>query len=216
MNLAIIGSKGAGKGTQIRELIDNFHLVYFSPTEMFRKAAKNKTAFGNIARDCMKRGELVPDDIVVGMVEEWLWTTTPTQNIVFDGFPRTLQQAQFLDQFFKDLERKLDATVYLDVSAETVAERLTGRRRCRVCNDEFHIDSAPFVECPYQKCMGEFLRPIEEDKPEAIHTLVNLYKRDIEPLLNFYRESDRLLTVDGNRENDVIHEEMVRVILPFR
>ena len=64
--------------------------------------------------------------------------------------------------------------------------------------------------------MGEFLRPIEEDKPEAIHTLVNLYKRDIEPLLNFYRESDRLLTVDGNRENDVIHEEMVRVILPFR
>src|SRR6266850_714950 len=102
MNLSIIGTKGAGKGTQIARLVDNFNLVYFSPGTMFRDAAKKKSPLGVIAERVMSRGELVPDDMVNGMVEEWLWTTSPTQSIVFDGFPRTLQQAEFLEQVFKD------------------------------------------------------------------------------------------------------------------
>ena len=168
MNISILGTKAAGKGTQIRRLVGNFNLVYYSPGEMFRQAAKRRTSLGLLAAQVMSRGELVPDDVVNGLVQEWLWTTSPNQSIVFDGFPRTLQQAEFLDLAFKDLQRDIDAVIYLEVSDSRVVDRLSGRRICRLCLDEFHLISAPFTTCPHQKCQGEHLRPLDEDKPGVL------------------------------------------------
>lgn len=216
MNLSILGKKAAGKGTQIRLLVDNFHLVYYSPGEMFRQAAKKRTPLGLIAERVMNRGELVPDDMVNGLVEEWLWTTSPNQSIIFDGFPRTLPQAEFLDRAFKDLQRDLDTVIYLEVADKTVVERLSGRRICRLCLDEFHLVSAPFTTCPYKKCQGEHLRPFDEDKPEVVLELVNAFKIDIQPLLDFYGNRRKLLPVDGEGDIETVHDRLVNVILPFR
>lgn len=216
MNLSIIGTKAAGKGTQIRRLVDNFNLVYFSPGEMFRQAAKKKTPLGLIAQRAIVRGDLVADDIVDGLVEEWLWTTTPNQSIVFDGFPRTLPQAEFLAAAFEDMKRDLDAVIYLEVSDQTVIDRLSGRRFCRICRDEFHLVAAPFQACPYGKCEGQYLRPFDEDKPEAVKSLIEAFKRGIRPLLNFYKKPRKLIRVDGEGTADEVHTRMVNAILPFR
>ena len=216
MNLSIIGTKGAGKGTQISLLVDNFNLVYFSPGEMFREAAKKRTPLGVIAERVMRQGDLVPDDIVNGMVEEWLWTTSPSQSIVFDGFPRTLQQAEFLDDAFKDMRRKLDAAICLEVTEKSVIDRLSGRRFCRVCRDEFHLDSAPFQTCPYHKCQGEYLRPFEEDKPEVVLTLIQAYKRGTQPLLDFYKKQKKLIRVNGEGDTGKVHARLVKVLMRFR
>ena len=216
MNVSILGTKAAGKGTQIRLLVDNLDLVYYSPGEMFRQAAKRRTSLGLLAEQVMNRGELVADDVVNGLVQEWLWTTSPNQSIIFDGFPRTLQQAEFLDLAFKDLQRDLDAVIYLEVSDDTVVERLSGRRSCGVCLDEFHVVSAPFTTCPHQKCQGEHLQPFDQDKPEAVLALVNAFKSDIQPILDFYGNRRKLLRVDGEGNADTVHDRLVKAILPFR
>ncbi|MBM3838999.1 MAG: hypothetical protein FJ398_13730 [Verrucomicrobia bacterium] len=214
--LSILGTKAAGKGTQIRRLVDNFNLVYFSPGEMFRQAAKKNTQLGLIAQRAFVRGDLVADDIVNALVEEWLWTTTPNQSIVFDGFPRTLPQAEFLAAAFADMKRELDAVIYLEVTDQTVVDRLVGRRFCRICRDEFHLDSAPFQACPYGKCEGQYLRPFEEDKPESVQSLIAAFKGGIRALLNFYRKRRKLIRVDGEGTADEVHARLVKKILPFR
>ena len=216
MNLSIIGTKGAGKGTQISLLVDNFNLVYFSPGEMFRQAAKKRTPLGLIAERVMRRGELVPDDIVNGMVEEWLWTTSPSQSIVFDGFPRTVQQAEFLDHAFKDMNRKLDAVICLEVADKSVIDRLSGRRFCQVCRDEFHQVSTPFQTCPYHKCKGEHLRPFDEDRPEVVLTLIDAYKHGSQPMLDFYKKRRKLVRVNGEGDTDSVHERLVKAIMRYR
>ena len=216
MNLSIIGTKASGKGTQIRRLVDNFNLVYFSPGEMFRQAAKKNTPLGLAAHRAIIRGDLVADDIVNGLVEEWLWTTTPKQSIVFDGFPRTLQQAEFLAAAFEDMKRELDTVLLLEVTDQTVMDRLSGRRFCRLCRDEFHLVSAPFQACPYGKCKGQHLRPFDEDKPEAVKSLIEAFKRGIRPLLNFYKKQRKLIRVDAEGTADEVHARMIQAILPFR
>ena len=216
MNLSIIGTKGAGKGTQISRLVDNFNLVYFSPGAMFRQAAKNRTPLGLIAERAINRGDLVPDDIVNGMVEEWLWTTTPSQSIVFDGFPRTVQQAEFLEQSLKEMKRKMDALIYLEVGEKAIIERLAGRRTCRLCRDEFHLVSAPWKTCPYHKCDGQFLRPFDEDRPEVLMSLVHAFDRGIQPLLSFYKKRKKLIRVDGEGEADAVNARIVKLVSRYR
>lgn len=212
MNLSILGTKGAGKGTQIAKLSNHFNLVPFSPGESFRQAAKKKTTLGQLAEKCILRGELVPDDIVNGMVEEWLWTTSPVQGIAFDGFPRTTFQAAFLENTFSDMRRKLDAVIYIEVSDDTVIERLTGRRKCRLCAEEFHIASAPFTFCPYSKCEGQYLKQLEEDQPDVIRTLVHIFRTGIQPLLDHYRQAGLLVTLDGEGSADEVHAKILKVL----
>jgi len=236
MNLSILGTKGAGKGTQLAKLASHLNLVPFSPGDVFRLAAKNKTALGQLAEKCILRGELVPDDIVNGMVEEWLWTTTPVQGIAFDGFPRTTFQAVFLETVFADMGRKLDAVIYIEVADTTVIERLSGRRRCRLCTEEFHLTSAPFTLCPYSKCEGQYLKQLlwkslgmprdgayskcegqylkqlEEDRPEVISTLVNVFQRGIQPLLEHYRKNDRLIMISGEGSAEDVHYRILQAL----
>jgi adenylate kinase len=215
MNLSIVGTKGAGKGTQIARLVTHLNLVHFAPGELCRHAVKKKTPLGQIAEKHILRGELVPDDIINGMVEEWLWTTSPVQNIAFDGFPRTTYQVTFLEATFKDLGRKLDALVYLDVSDETVIERLSARRRCRVCAEEFHLTSAPFRVCPYSKCEGQYLKQLDEDQPEVISTLMNIFRRGIQPLLDHYEKTDQLVIVSGEGSAEEVHGAIIAAVSRF-
>lgn len=216
MNLCVIGTKGAGKGTQISRLADNFNLLPFSTGEMFRQAAKTKTPLGIVAEKALQRGELVPDEIVNGLVEEWLWTTAPEKGIVFDGFPRTMHQAEFLDGTLKDMGRKLDATVFLAVSESVVIQRLSGRRFCWICRDEFHLRSAPFKACRYQKCRGEFLKPFDEDRPEVLFTIIDVFKRGVQPVLDYYKKTERLIEINGDVSEGEIHQAVLDAVLRFR
>lgn len=216
MNISIVGTKGAGKGTQVSRLMKDFNLLSFSPGEAFRVGVKQRTPLGMIAEKYVQRGELVPDDIVNGLVEEWIWTTTPRQGIIFDGFPRTTFQAAFLEQSMLDMSRKLDTVIYLDVTDSVAVERLSGRRVCNLCREEFHLVSSPFKTCPRKKCEGQYLRHLDEDKPEVISTLVKVFQRGIEPLLQHFEQSGRLVTVNGDGSIDQVHDAIVTAVMPFR
>jgi adenylate kinase len=216
MNLSIVGTKGAGKGTQVGRLARVFNLVSFSTGDAFRHGMKLRTQLGLVADKYVQRGELVPDDIVNGLVEEWIWTTTPSKGIIFDGFPRTTFQAAFLDETFREMGRKFDAVIYLDVSDEVVTERLSGRRVCNLCRDEFHTVYAPFKSCPKQKCAGQWLRHLDEDHPAAITALVKVFQRGIEPLLQHYEQSGRLITANGDKSIEEVHAALVSAVTPYR
>lgn len=204
MNISIIGPKAAGKGTQVGKLRESFNLLYFSPSQMFRDGRKKRTELGLAAESYMSRGELVPDDYVNAMLEEWLWTTSPQQGIVFDGFPRTTYQAEFLERCFADMGRNFDALIYLDVSEHVLANRLSGRRACFICKDEFHLVSAPFSKCPYGKCEGQYLKPLPEDQPSVVFSTANAFKKGIQPLTDYYRNKQKLVMINGDGEVDQI------------
>ena len=216
MNISIVGTKGAGKGTQVNRLIKDFNLLSFSPGDAFRSGVKQRTPLGVVAEKYVQRGELVPDDVVNGLVEEWIWTTSPSQGILFDGFPRTTFQSAFLEGALGDMGRKFDAVIYLEVSDEEVVKRLSGRRVCHLCREEFHVMSSPFKTCPKQKCAGQHLRHLDEDKPEVISTLVKVFQRGIEPLLKHYEETGRLISINGDGSVEEVHDAIVAAVMPFR
>lgn len=216
MNISIVGTKGAGKGTQVARLAKDFNLLNFSTGDALRAGVVERTPLGKIAEKYVQRGEMVPDDIVNGLVEEWIWTTSPDQGIIFDGFPRTTYQAAFLEHTLEEMGRKFDVSVYIDVSDEQVVKRLSERRVCHQCRAEFHLVSDPFGTCPRKKCNGEFLRHLEEDQPQVIATLVKMFQRGIEPLLQHYETSGRLIEIGGDGSIEEVHDAIVQALMPYR
>ena len=216
MNLSIVGTKGAGKGTQVSWLVQEFKLLKFSPGDAFRAGVQQRTPLGLVAEKYVQRGELVPDEIVNGLIEEWIWTTTPAQGIIFDGFPRTTFQAAFLEGALQDMGRRFTAAIYLEVSDEEVAKRLSGRRICHLCREEFHLSSAPFKTCPKQKCEGQHLRHLDEDKPAIVSTLVKVFQRGIEPLLQHYERAGHLIRVNGDGSPEEVRGAIAAALTPYQ
>ncbi|MCB0211175.1 MAG: nucleoside monophosphate kinase, partial [Anaerolineae bacterium] len=143
MTIALIGPSGAGKGTQAHKIASQLGLLHISTGDLFRASLEQRTALGLLAKRYMKHGELVPDEVVDALIEEWLLKAAPHQEILFDGFPRTLYQAEFLDKLLEQTGRKLDAVIYLQVSDEEVMERLSGRLMCRTCQTPYHLAFNP-------------------------------------------------------------------------
>ena len=212
MNISIVGAKAAGKGTQIAKLRESFSLLYFSGSQMFREGFKKRTELGLLAESYMSRGELVPDDYVNSMLEAWLWQSSPQQGIVFDGFPRTTYQAEFLENSFKDMGRTFDSLIYLEVSLDVVCQRLAGRRACFICKEEFHLESAPFSICPYKKCAGQHLKPLPEDQPSVISSMLINFKKGIEPVLDYYKAKGKLVVIDGTGNSDEVQKAVLKGI----
>lgn len=216
MNISIAGLTGAGKGTQVGRLAKDFNLLCFSPGDEFRAGVKHRTPLGKIAQEYVERGELVPDDIVNELVEEWIWTTSPNQGIVFDGFPRTTSQGAFLENTLSEMGRKFDVVIYLDVSNEQVFKRLSERRFCRICLEKFHLTFSPFQTCPRQQCQGEHLRQLDEDRPEVICTRIEVFQETVKPLLQHYEQSGQLIEINGNRTLEEVHDAIVTALMPYR
>src|SRR5438874_8873712 len=196
VRLLVLGKQGAGKGTQAVRIAEHFGAPHISTGDMFRAAAAAGTPFGLKAKEFMKRGELVPDDVVIGVVAERLAKDDALENgFVLDGFPRTRVQAEELQRLLGP--EGLDAAVDIDVPTGVVIERISGRRVCRTCGATYHVSAPPKIAWRCDKDGGDVVQR-EDDEPQAVRRRLELYERDTRPLLDFYDELGLLVTADGD------------------
>lgn len=198
MNLILLGAPGAGKGTQGALLAKDLGVLRVSTGDLLREAVREGTGLGTQARQFMDRGELVPDHIILGLVREVL-ERTPT-GVIFDGFPRTLPQAEGLDRLLLEMGRHLDAVILIEVPDDVLVRRLSGRRSCPACGAVYNIYfDPPKVPGVCDRCGGALVERADDD-PATVRRRLQVYKEQTEPLIAYYRASPvPLHTVDGDR-----------------
>ena len=197
MRLLIMGTPGAGKGTQAKLLAKRFDACHISTGDMLRDAVRSGSPLGREAQRAMDEGRLVPDDVVVGLVEERLDSPECGKGFLLDGFPRTIAQAEALERLLKDLGQVLERVVYFDVSEPELLRRLTGRRVCRNCQTAFHLVSAPPKTAGVcDRCGGELYQR-DDDSEATVHNRLGVYARQTAPLLDWYRARGLLSSVRG-------------------
>jgi adenylate kinase len=207
-----LGPPGAGKGTQARDLAAEWGVPQVATGDMLREAAAAKTALGLEAKRHMDSGGLVPDEVVIGLVEERLARPDAGAGFVLDGFPRTAAQAKALDAMLKARGIALDRVVFLDVSREELLRRLTGRRVCRQCGTPFHIVSAaPRVAGRCDKCGGELYQR-SDDSSEAVANRLDVYEKQTAPLLAYYRDRGLLADVGGEGPVDRVARDIRKAV----
>jgi adenylate kinase len=206
LNIILFGAPGAGKGTQSSLLVERSLMTQISTGDLFRAAIKNKTELGKMAQSYMDRGELVPDSVVIGMVEEVL--KKGDGSFILDGFPRTVTQAEALDGLLKKLQVKIGKAIFLKVPYEILLKRLTGRRVCKSCNTVYHIESKPnkqFGIC--DSCGGEVVQR-NDDKEDVIANRLKAYEEFTMPLKNYYKKTGLYVEVDGNRDTENVYKSI--------
>jgi len=208
VRLLVLGKQGAGKGTQAVRIAGHYGVPHISTGDMFRAAVAAGTPFGVKANEYMKRGELVPDDVVIGVVAERLAKDDAVNDgFVLDGFPRTKVQAEELQRLLGP--GGLDAAVDIDVPTDTVIDRISGRRVCKTCGATYHVSAPPKVDSVCDKDGGEVVQR-EDDTPEAVRKRLELYEKDTRPLLDLYEELGLLVTVDGVGDPDEVFNRVIQ------
>jgi len=210
MNLILFGAPGAGKGTQSELLIKRLGMTQISTGDLFRAAIKGQTDLGKKAQEYMDKGQLVPDSIVIGMVEEVL--QKGVKNFILDGFPRTVAQAEALDNLLNKMTLSIGKAIFLEVPMEILMDRLTGRRVCKSCGAVYHIVSKPSkTEGICDNCGGEVIQR-NDDKADVIETRLKTYQEFTSPLKEFYKKSGKYIQVDGNRGTEEVYKEIEKII----
>ena len=194
MNIVLLGAPGAGKGTQAAKLVEKYGYAHISTGDMLRAAVKNQTPLGIEAKKYMDAGDLVPDEVVIGLVKERLQDADTANGFILDGFPRTSTQAVALDSELSALERPLNAALLVDVDKEVIIKRLTTRRMCRDCG---FIGSEADASCP--KCGGEMYQR-DDDNEATVRNRLDVYENSTAPLIDYYRGCDLLIEIDGDRD----------------
>lgn len=204
MNLVLMGLPGAGKGTQAERIVDDYGIPHISTGDMFRAAMKEETQLGLEAKSFIDKGELVPDEVTIGIVRERLGKNDCEQGFLLDGFPRTVAQAEALEEILKDLGRTINYVINIKVDKDALMERLTGRRICKNCGATYHlVFNPPAKENVCDKCGGELYQRAD-DNAETVSTRLEVNLKQTEPLLNFYSEKGYLANIDGAKHiNDV-------------
>jgi adenylate kinase len=205
LNIILFGAPGAGKGTQSAMLVDKLGMVQISTGDLFRSAIKNSTELGLAAKSYMDRGDLVPDSIVIGMVEEVL-KGLKGKSFILDGFPRTVAQAEALGKMLQVNSMSIGKAIFLEVPKEELLDRLTGRRVCQSCGAVYHIHSKPPKEAGVcDQCSGQVVQR-NDDKEDVIATRLKTYEENTLPLRGFYRDNGKYVEVSGNREAGQVFE----------
>lgn len=208
--LVLLGKQGAGKGTQGDLVARRFGIQHLSTGQLFRDSAAVGVAAGLEAKDYMDRGELVPDDIVVAVVEERFANPREVENgFVLDGFPRTLHQAVELDRVLDG--HPLDLTINIDVPREIVLDRLAGRRVCEDCQRVYHVNMPPTANWTCDTCGGKVVQRAD-DHEEAIDRRLELYERETVPIIEYYREQGLLTVVDGVGDGDDVFARLTAAV----
>jgi adenylate kinase len=205
LNIILFGAPGAGKGTQSAMLMEKLGMVQISTGDLFRSAIKNSTELGLAAKSYMDRGDLVPDSIVIGMVEEVL-KGLKGKSFILDGFPRTVAQAEALGKMLQVNSMSIGKAIFLEVPKEELLDRLTGRRVCQSCGAVYHIHSKPPKEAGVcDQCSGQVVQR-NDDKEDVIATRLKTYEENTLPLRGFYRDNGKYVEVSGNREAGQVFE----------
>lgn len=212
MKLLIMGRPGAGKGTQAANIKEYYGIPHISTGDMFRAAIKNQTKLGLTAKEYMDKGALVPDEVTIGIVQERLLEDDCKKGFLLDGFPRTIAQAESLEEFLNKNEIVLDAVLDVDVPAEILVRRMVGRRVCKGCGATYHVEfNAPKVEGVCDVC-GTPLIQRNDDTQATAENRLNVYDKQTAPLLEFYKERNLLKTVNGNQALDKVFEDIKTVL----
>jgi adenylate kinase len=213
MNIILLGPPGAGKGTQARILVEERDMVQLSTGDMLRAAKTSGTEMGQKVSAVMDAGKLVTDDIVIGLIEEQLTTVQSKGGFIFDGFPRTLAQADALGQLLARMGQKLDAVIEMRAEDTALVERISGRFTCGTCGEGFHDTlKAPAVDGVCDNCGGTDMKRRADDNPDALRTRLMAYYRDTSPLIGYYYAKGELAPVNGLGEIDEV-AGAIRVIL---
>ncbi|MDR9786433.1 MAG: adenylate kinase [Peptococcaceae bacterium MAG4] len=200
MNLLIMGPPGAGKGTQAEILARELQITNISTGDMFREAIRQGTEMGKKAKEYMDMGELVPDSVVVGITRERLSQPDCARGFLLDGFPRTVVQAEALEDMLEDMGISLDGVINIAVPREKLLERLTGRRICRKCGASYHIRyNKPKVENKCDACGGELYQR-SDDNEAIVNNRLDIYESKTEPLIEYYAERRLLKNINGDQD----------------
>ncbi len=212
MNLVLMGLPGAGKGTQAERIVEKYGVPHISTGDMFRAAIKEGTPLGLEAKSFMDKGELVPDEVTVGIVRDRLGKDDCRKGFLLDGFPRTTAQAEALEELLSELERPIDHVIYIDVDKDILMERLTGRRICKNCGATYHVVfNPPAVEGKCDKCGGELYQR-EDDNEKTVANRLEVNLKQTQPLIDFYEGKGYLKKVNGDQDIDKVFEDVDSII----
>ena len=212
MNIILLGPLGGGKGTQAKKIVEKCGIPHIATGDILREAVAKGTELGKKAKEYMDRGELVPDEIVIGIVRERLKQPDCEKGFLLDGFPRTIKQAEALDEMLKELGKDIDAVIYIDVPEEEVVKRITYRRTCRNCGAVYHLIYAPPKEdnkC--DKCGGELYQR-DDDKEEVVRQRFKVYMENTAPLIEYYEKKGLLYRVDGTKSIDEVFSQIDEIL----
>jgi len=211
MNIILLGPPGAGKGTQAKKIAENYKVPHISTGDILRENISNNTPLGIKARSYMSRGELVPDELLITIIKERLSRQDCSNGFLLDGYPRTIPQADALQMILTESNRNIDVVLNIDVDDEELIKRLSGRRMCK-CGASYHvIFNLPEKDGICNLCKGKLYQR-EDDKEEAIKNRLIVYKKQTQPLIEYYKDKGLIRTIDGGQEILMIFEDIKKVL----
>jgi adenylate kinase len=216
LNLVLLGPPGSGKGTQGERLQEDLRLPYYATGDILRAAVRDETELGRTAKEYMDRGDLVPDDVIVGAIGERLASQEAADGFILDGFPRTVPQAEALARALSELGKELTAVLLVDAEDDEVLKRLGGRRTCAENGHVFHIDLSPPQQEGICDIDGSELIVRDDDKPDVIRHRLEQYHEKTEPLIDFYDHQSLLRRVDGSAAPDEVATEIQRMLATLK
>ncbi|HEY9207181.1 MAG TPA: adenylate kinase [Candidatus Methanoperedens sp.] len=211
MNIILLGPPGAGKGTQAKKISEHYSIPHISTGDMLRENISKNTALGLKAKSYMARGELVPDELLITIVKDRLSKSDCKDGFLLDGYPRTVTQADALQMILTESNRKIDAVLNIEVDDGDLIKRLSGRRMC-ACGASYHVVfNPPRMNGVCDKCGGKLYQR-EDDKEEAIKNRLVVYKKQTQPLIEYYDKKRILQTIDGGKDIPLIFEDIKKIL----
>lgn len=212
MKIIMLGAPGAGKGTQAKKIADKYGIPHISTGDIFRANIKGGTELGMKAKSYMDQGQLVPDDVTIGMLLDRISEADCTNGYVLDGFPRTIPQAESLTKALENRGEKMEYAIDVDVPAANIVSRMSGRRACLACGATYHIVTIPPKQEGICDVCDEKLVQREDDKPETVQKRLTVYHDQTQPLIEYYKQAGILVTVDGTKDLNDVFADIVSVL----
>jgi len=211
VKIILLGPPGAGKGTQAKSISNKYSIPHISTGDIFRKNISENTPLGIEAKSYMDNGQLVPDEVTINMVKDRLQQEDCKQGYLLDGFPRTVSQAEALQDFLESRNESLDTALLIEVPIDFILERMTGRRVCPSCGASYHIKFNPAVNGKCELCGSDVVQR-KDDTEETVKERLDVYEKQTQPLIDFYKDKNLLSTVDGTQAINKVFEGICRVL----